>query len=41
MHYSVLSLLVVILFQTGEAYSNLFLINIKYNNNKLSAVEKD
>jgi len=32
---------VVILFQTGEAYSNLDLTNVKYNYNKLPIAEKE
>ena len=30
----------VILFRTGEAYSNLDLTNVKYDSNKLSVVDK-
>jgi hypothetical protein len=31
----------VILFQTGEAYSNLDLTKVKYESNKLSIVDKE
>jgi hypothetical protein len=38
---SLLASVLVMLFQTGEAYSNLDLTKVTYNNKKLSEVEKE
>jgi hypothetical protein len=38
---SLLAAFVIILFQTGEEYSNLDLTDMKYNKTKLSIVEKE